>query len=185
MKAITKTFKNKQITIRPLASGDLKQPEKFRNFINSLVEEKALISRSKKVSVRQESIFLENSFKKQKNKRGAYLIAEDKAQDMVIGIADIVLSGNGARSHTGNMGVLVRKNYRGVGLGSCLLKEIIKLSKKELKPKLKIIRLSVFSANKPAIKLYRKFGFKKAAKIPGQFEYQGKLLDEIVMLLYL
>jgi len=51
-----------------------------------------------------------------------------------------------------------------------------------LKPKPKIIRLNVFPTNKPAISLYRKFGFKKVAKIPKQISYLGKLIDEIIML---
>jgi len=54
-----------------------------------------------------------------------------------------------------------------------------------LKPKPKIIRLNLFPTNKPAIALYRKYGFKKVATIPKQIEFQGKLLDEIIMLLNL
>jgi ribosomal protein S18 acetylase RimI-like enzyme len=59
------------------------------------------------------------------------------------------------------------------------------LAKKELQPKPKIIRLSVFPTNKPAIGLYKKYGFKKAARIPKQLQDKGKLLDEIIMLLEL
>ena len=62
------------------------------------------------------------------------------------------------------------------------MSEIIKLAKKKLKPRLKFIRLGVYPNNKPALALYRKFGFKKAAKIPKQIQYKGKLLDEIIML---
>jgi len=64
-------------------------------------------------------------------------------------------------------------------------KEILKLAKKELKPKPKIIRLSVFSTNKPAISLYKKIGFKIVAKIPKQISYKGKFIDEVIMLLCL
>ncbi len=72
-----------------------------------------------------------------------------------------------------------------MGLGALLMKEIIKLAKKELRPRPKIIRLSVFQANISAIKLYEKIGFKKAAQIPKQFYYKGKFIDEMVMLLEL
>jgi len=65
------------------------------------------------------------------------------------------------------------------------MKEILKLAKRKLKPKPKIILLSVFSTNNIAINLYKKFGFKKVAKIPKQFQYKGKLVDEIVMMRYL
>jgi len=72
---------------------------------------------------------------------------------------------------------------RGVGMGKYLMAEVIKLAKRELKPKPEIIRLSVFSNNKPAISLYRKIGFKEVGRIPKQIQYQGKLVDEIIMLL--
>ena len=85
----------------------------------------------------------------------------------------------------GGFGITIRKNYRGMGLGNYLMKEIIKLAKKELKPRPKIVRLSVFSINKPAIKLYQKHSFKKVAKIPNQFDYKKKLISEVVMLYYL
>ena len=71
------------------------------------------------------------------------------------------------------------------GLGYLEDIEIIKLAKKDLKPKPKIIRLGVFPTNKPAISLYKKLGFKKVARVPRQFQYKGKLVDEIIMLLSL
>jgi len=70
----------------------------------------------------------------------------------------------------------------GICLGKFLMAEALKLAKKELRPKPKVFRLSVFASNKPAIGLYRKLGFKKVARIPKQLQYKGKLVDEIVML---
>jgi ribosomal protein S18 acetylase RimI-like enzyme len=64
-----------------------------------------------------------------------------------------------------------------------MMKEIIKLAKKDLRPKPKTIRLNVFQGNKSALVLYKKLGFRKVARIPKQFQYKGKLEDEIVMLL--
>ena len=55
------------------------------------------------------------------------------------------------------------------------MKEIIKLAKKELKPKPKIIRLGVYSINKPAISLYKKFGFKKSSQNPTANSIQRKI----------
>jgi ribosomal protein S18 acetylase RimI-like enzyme len=45
-----------------------------------------------------------------------------------------------------------------MGLGECLMREILNLAEKELKPRPKIIRLSVFSTNKIAQNLYKKNG---------------------------
>ena len=72
-----------------------------------------------------------------------------------------------------------------MGLGSYLMKKILNLAKKELRPKPKIIRLSVFPTNKVAIKLYKKYGFRKVATIPDQLQYKDRLISEVIMLLYL
>jgi len=85
------------------------------------------------------------------------------------------------QSHVGEFGISVRKEYRGIGLGKYLMKTTLKLAKKRLKAK--IIRLSVFENNRVAQNLYKKFGFKKVAKIPKQIQYKRKLISEIVMVL--
>jgi len=117
-----------------------------------------------------------------KSRKSVYLIAE--TDDMVVGTTQICLN-EGRGEHVGNFGITIKKGYRGIGLGSYLTGEVIKLAKKELKPKPKIIKLDVFPINKPAIDLYKKYNFKKVAVIPKQREYKGKLYDEIIMLLYL
>ena len=108
------------------------------------------------------------------------LTAEHKGK--IVGSTQ-VNAGWGRQSHVGDFGISVRKGYRRIGLATYLGKEVIKLAKKELKPAPEIIKLSVYSANKPALKLYTKLGFKKVAKIPNQAKVKGKLVDEIIMLL--
>lgn len=114
--------------------------------------------------------------------RRLLLVAEYNG--LIVGTTGIDL-GRGRGSHVGHFGITIRKSCRGVGLGKYLMGEILRMARKELKPPPKIIRLSVFPNNKPAIALYKKYGFKKVATIPNQFEHRGKLLDEIIMLLYL
>jgi len=91
------------------------------------------------------------------------LLAEDK--NKIVGISSVELRKD-RESHVGEFGISIRKEYRGIGLGKKLMKEVLKLAKRELKPK--IIRLSVFSENKIAPNLYKKFGFKEVARIPKQ-----------------
>ena len=174
-----KTFGDKNIIIRRLSQKDLKNAKKFQGFVNSLIEEGAQILFDKKFSLEEERKWLEEEFKNIKNSRTVFLVAEH--EDKVISIANVDLN-KGRQNHTGILGVSIRKEYRRIGLGTYLIAEILKLTKKELKPKPKIIRLSVFPTNKPAIKLYKKFGFKEVARIPKQIQYKGKLIDEIVML---
>ena len=177
-----KTFGNKQIIIRPLLSKDLKAAKKFQNFLNSLIKENAKITTSRQLTLKEEINFLKSALKGAKSKKKVLLVAEDNNSGIVAGLTNIHLK-DGRQSHVGHLGISIRNGYRGAGLGSFLMREIISLAKKTLKPRPQILRLSVFPNNKPALKLYKKFGFKKAASIPRQFEYKGKLLDEVVMIL--
>ena len=178
----TKIFGGRKIRIRKLAENDLRNVKKFQDFINSLIKENIQITKNKKISLVEEKKWLVNHLKAVKKRKYVFLVAEDNNQ--IVGTTEVGLA-VGRQEHVGIFGITIIKGYRGVGLGSYLTKEIIKLGKKELKPKPKIIRLSVFPTNKPASALYKKSGFKKVATIPKQIQYKGKLVDELIMLLYL
>ncbi len=177
-----KIFNNKKIKIRKPTRKDLKDVKKFMIFVNSLVDEGAKILKNKKVSLKEEKEWLEKLLKNIKKKKKVFLMAE--VDNIIVGIVSIVLS-QGCKEHVGEFGILIKKDYRGIGLGKYLMKEIIKLAKKELKPSPKIIRLSVHLTNKIAINLYKKYDFKKVAVIPKQIKHGDKLINEIIMLLYL
>ena len=178
----TKIFDGKKIVIREFSGKDLGNVKKFQTYINSVIGEEALINLNKKLSLAQEKKWLEEQLSKIKSRRSVYLIAE--TNNMVVGTTQIFLN-EGRGEHVGNFGIVIKKGYRGIGLGTYLMGEVIKLAKKKLKPKPKIIKLDVFPINKPAIGLYKKYNFKKVAVIPKQRKYKGKLYGEIVMLRYL
>jgi len=178
----TKIFGGKKIIIREFFQKDLRNVKKFQTYINSVIGEKALINLNKKLSLEQERKWLKEQLEKIKSRKSVYLIAE--ANDTVVGTTQIFLN-EGRGEHVGNFGIIIKKGYRGVGLGTYLMGEVIELAKKKLKPRPKILKLDVFSNNKPAIALYGKYKFKKVALIPKQREYKGKLYDEIIMLRYL
>jgi len=177
-----KEFGNKKIMIREMSAKDLKNVKGFQDYINSLIEEDAQILFDKKFSIKQERKALEDMIRKIKAHKRVFLYAE--ADGLIVGFVHVE-AGRGRKSHIGSYGIAIREDYRGVGIGKYLTTEVIRLAKKKLKPEPKIISLTVFPDNKPAIKLYEKFGFKKVATIPDQLEYKGKLIDEIVMLKYL
>jgi len=174
-----KIFKGKKIKIKKLAKNDLKSVKEFVDFVNSLVKEEAQILFNKKISLKEEKKWIKDENNDIKGKKIVVLLAKD--ENKIVGITDIKLE-RGRRNHIGQFGISIRNGYRGLGLGKYLMKEILKLAKKELKPKPKFIRLSVFSTNKIAQNLYKKFGFKQVARIPQQLQYKGKLVDEIVMI---
>lgn len=176
-----KTFDGKKLTIRKFSKRDLRNVRNFQDFFNSLIEENAKITMNKKLSLKEEKAWLEMILSRTKRHKSIALLAESNKNKMVVGTILIHLD-RGRMSHIGRLGITIRKGYREMGLGSYLTQKIIKLAKKELRPKPKMIRLSVFSTNKPAIKLYKKYGFRKVAIIPKQLEFKGKLFDEVIML---
>lgn len=169
----------KEIKIRPLSLNDLRLAKEFLDFINSLIEEDAQILVNKKSSLKEEKKWIKEVVKNIKKKKQIVLVAKDK--NRVVGITDIELK-RGRQDHVGEFGISVRKEYRGMGLGKYLMKKVLSLAKKELGPRPKIVRLSVFSTNKIAQNLYKKMGFKIVAKVPKQIQYKGKLVDEIIMI---
>jgi len=176
----TKIFNGKKIKIRGLSEYGLKDTKRFLDFINSLIEEDVQILFNKKLSLKEEKIWLKGQIKEIKSNRKVYLVAE--INNIIIGSTEVGM-GIGRANHIGTLHIAIRNGYRGIGLGKYLMKSIIKLAKRRLK--VKIIKIPVFDTNKPAIGLYKKYGFKKVGLIPKQFQYKGKLVDEIIMLLYL
>lgn len=80
--------------------------------------------------------------------------------------------------HVGDLGIVVRENFRGMGIGSKLMNSLIALARRE---GLRKIRLIVSADNHRAIKLYKKFGFKITRFIKEGDIYKGKRYDCIEM----
>ncbi len=175
----TKLFGDKKLTIGQLSKKDFKFVKEFLDFINSLVEEDAKILMNKKMDLKEEMEFLEKGVKSTKDKKKVYLIAKDG--NKVVANTSIEL-GVYKRSHIGKFAIAIRDKYRGAGLGKYLMREIMKLAKKELNPSPKIFQLEVYENNKPAIGLYKKMGFNIVGKIPKQVQHKGKLIGEYIMI---
>lgn len=177
-----KSFAEKKIKIRLLSPKDIKNAKKFQNFVNSIVKEKVPVHIKREVSLKEEKKWIERNLEEIRKHNKIFLVAENGNQ--IVGIAHIDLH-PGRQNHVGELGISIRKEYRGINLGNYLVKKIIKLAKETLRPSPKMIRISVFAVNKLAIAFFKKIGFKPVARIPKQLQFQGKLVDEIVMLLNL
>lgn len=179
-KTINKILGDKKISIRKLAESDLRRAKDFQKYINSLIEEDAKLLMNKPIALKDEKDFLKNTIKTIKEKKCVFLVAEHNKK--IVGVTDIKQD-RWRRNHIGHFGISIRNNYRGIGLGTQMMSEVIKLAKKEIKPKPKIVALEVYENNKPAIGLYKKMGFKVMAKLPKQIQYKGRLISEYIMLL--
>ena len=175
-------FNGKNINIRAINKSDTKNVAEFLDFINSLIEEDTKIYFNKKFSFKEEKEYVINVLKRVKSKKEVFLIAEEG--NRIVGSTSIEL-GTNREEHVGIFGIAIRNGYRRIGLGKYLIGEILKMAEKQLKPKPKMIRLTVFSNNKPAFYLYKKIGFKVVANVPKQRMYKGKLIDDTIMILYL
>lgn len=85
-------------------------------------------------------------------------------------------------SSSADLGIVVKDNYRGRGIGSGVMEALIEVAKKE---KIKEIFLTVHVVNFGALKLYEKFGFSVRKLLKDRGEWQGKKYDMYRMSLLL
>ena len=86
-------------------------------------------------------------------------------EDKVVGHLVLETMDNPRRSHVATFGISVASEYRGQGVGSTLIREMISLCDNWLR--IDRIELTVFTDNSSGIALYERFGFiieGKAAK---------------------
>jgi ribosomal protein S18 acetylase RimI-like enzyme len=92
----------------------------------------------------------------------------------IIGFAFIKLK-NG---HYGSLGIVIRDEFQGMGIGSKLMDYLITLARRE---RLRKIRLTTLANNYTAIKFFGKYGFKKTKFIKKSNNYRGKKYDYVEM----
>ena len=175
-----KNFKGKKIRVRPLGQKDIALAKGFRDYFNELIEEDAKILMKTKKTLEEQRQWLEEKFKAVKKHKRVCLLAESGSQ--IVGFVSLTL-GQERQDHIAVLSVNVRQGWRGLGLGTYLIKQITRLAKKQLKPRPKIIQLQVFANNPLAIKLYQKLGFQKTGFMPKQLQYKNRLVGEYTMLL--
>lgn len=83
------------------------------------------------------------------------------------------------RAHVGSIGMAVRDDWHGKGIGSALMQAAVDLADRWLN--LTRLELDVFTDNEPAIRLYKKFGFTTEGTMV-QFAFRdGQFVDVYVM----
>ena len=79
-------------------------------------------------------------------------------------------------------GITVAEGYRGKGLGSELIRQMIAWARKK---RLDLLELNVYDTNRDARRLYERFGFRKVAEIPFRTKRGNKYISHVVMQLHL
>lgn len=165
--------KGKEIVLRQPSLKDVKQ---YMTMINSIVDEKDYILMTQRVTLAEEKKVIKKWVDEIDKKEKIIITVEHEGK--IIGNCD-VRRGKYVRSHVGTLGIALIKDFREEGIGTQLLKEAIKLSKKIFN--LKIMQLEVYGTNKRAQALYKKLGFKYVGTVPKAIKRKGKYLSEIIM----
>lgn len=140
--------------------------------INSLVEEKAQIMVTEKVTRKQETECLHELLLQLEADRVFFVVAV--LGDLIIASADLQTAGE----QMGSIGLVVKSGFRGMGLGT----EILQIMNDHAKSVgIKPLIVNVFVTNTPAIRLYSKMGFTELAGSKRRIIRNGESVDEITM----
>ena len=148
-------------------------------FINSLVEEGADICREKAVTREEEAEWLGRLLTRVEKGEVIGVVAE--VDGKAVANSEVTRRG-GIMNHVGVLGIAIRNDYRGIGLGSELMKALIEESRRA---GVKVLVLDVFDTNNVAKQLYQKAGFREAGRIPKGVFKKGEYIDLIRMTLEL
>jgi ribosomal protein S18 acetylase RimI-like enzyme len=162
----------RRVVLRTLRWEDL---DDLLDFINSLVEEGANIIRAKKVSREEEIEWLSGTLARVEKGEVFCLAAE--VDGHVVANSEIVM-GTGYSKHVGVIGIGIKKGFRGIGIGTEMMRA---LEEHARKIGLKVLTLAVFANNQHAINLYKKMGFIETGRVPKRFFKNGAYIDEIIM----
>lgn len=110
-------------------------------------------------------------------KNSVLFVAENK--NKLIGNID--LNGNQRLKlfHTGVVGMGIRENWRGKGVGSVLLDVVIKWS--EMNQFINLLWLEVYDSNEAGKALYTKMGFHECGRMKNFFHEDNEFIDKITM----
>jgi L-amino acid N-acyltransferase YncA len=144
--------------------------------LNSIIREEKYWLDEKELTNLETEQYIETG-----NKTGMhYLVA--RIEGKIVGGA-VLLPGNGKEAHVAQFSVFIHKDFRYLGLGTLLTKELIEVAEKS---GIESVQLFAFSTNKRAIYVYKKCGFKICGKLTRDIKFSnGTYADRIIMELLL
>ncbi len=92
------------------------------------------------------------------------IVCEDESIGEPVGLLDLFRVDPDVMQHVMDLGMYVRAEYHGLGVGTLLMDAMKTLAKRL---NLSRVALTVFEGNAPAEKLYAKAGFIKCGRLPG------------------
>ncbi len=115
-------------------------------------------------------------FRRADGKVELYLVAV--VAGTIAGTANFARGSQTKNRHVANLGVALRKDVRGLGLGTAMMEAGMGWARSVGVRKL---TLGVFATNRPARRLYRRLGFTVEGRLRNQVVLRGASVDEILM----
>lgn len=166
------TTDQQRVILRTPRSEDL---DGLMELINSLVDEKAEIARTEKVTRKEETEWLPKMLANLEKNELFFLVAE--VDGKLVASSDVhILSGD--EKHVGVLGIIIKRGYRELGIGTEIMKALVEQT---TTLGLKVLTLHVFATNKRAIHVYEKVGFIQTGRIPKKHFRESQYIDEIIM----
>lgn len=165
-------LKGKKVILKPL---HISQAENYFRWLKDEKVNKFLSADFNDLNLKKETAYIKKSNKEKNSFRWA-IYAKSGAHIGTTALHDIEVKQN----LKAIWGIFIgEKNYWGKGLGTDVLKTVLKFSFDKLK--LNRVELGVFPFNKRAIKCYKKCGFKKEGLHRQTINKNGKFVDIIIM----
>ena len=109
-------------------------------------------------------------------------VLPEKDNKRIIGSSSLKFNSQEPLKHKAELGLTIHDTYQNMGIGTALLKHIIKVAKSK---KLKKIHLNVSAENDHAIQLYKKAGFVIEGTLHNESYVNRRYRDEYRMALFL
>jgi len=159
--------------IRPVRPGDSNGLNELRRMEG--VFENALCMPSERIKQTDESIANADA--------NAHLFAavtkDINGNEIIIGFAALTVFANPRTRHSARVGMLVHKDFQGMGVGTKLMQALLDIADNWLM--LIRVELSVFVDNEAAVKLYEKFGFTIEGTMKKAGIRNGHYVDQHIM----
>lgn len=163
-----------QITYRQPTIEDAKDIVDFYNYVGGETTYLSFEKDEYPLNVEQQALSIQSTAK-QENSMMILALAEDQ----IIGIGTISSSTKIKSRHSGELGIVVQKNYQGKGIGSQLIQQLIDWAKSNgITTR---IQLDTRCDNEGAVELYKKFGFEIEGQLKNSTLLDGKYYDLYIM----
>lgn len=164
---VKKENKETEIIFRYPSLEDTKEAMQF---INAARKEHRFLAERKTETMESEKKFIQSALENMKKKRALLLFAESNGK--IIGDASLLPHKKEALFHIGIFGIVLRKEFTGLGIGTRLAEKLFELARKETG--FEIVSSKHFSENKKSAALHKKLGFKKYGLFPREFKLKNK-----------